>query len=333
MKTDIFLITLLVTLLCLGSFSSARAQVVTPSLDPTEPIVLPAAAGWRQTETVGVSSFERTGSRSGPPTDQAYYEFLGTGATFFFNFRMGESLAVEGYSSNEAIAISKDVYQDGFVVTGTAESRFAITLSHEEFAVFGLGLHTDQVSGHFFDNMTLDEFDETTVETKTIPSLSIKFGDSFYLGGGLERVKESSDTMVDNHWSNVVTGLAFMTGSPDTTMYRFEYSLSSSPKAVSAPKQGKDESYHPNTTTSRINLELKIEGLVLIASTKTTIKTYDDDFVGPLEKIDTIVNSKFGVLLAPMEGPILGFIFHNDSENFYFDDKFESFEIKVAYAF
>ncbi len=331
MKKDISMITLVMILLCLRSISPIQAQIVTPSLDPSEPGVLPAVAGWRSGTTAGISTYERTGSRSYPSTGQNYYEFLGTGATAFFNFKMGDSLVVEGFSGNESIAISKDTYWNGVVTTGTAESRFAISLSHEDFAVFGLALQTNQVDEHWTD-VSADS-DVSTTETKTIPSLSIKFWDYYYLGGGLERVKQSSSHMVGNHWSNSVVGLAFMAGSPDMTMFRLEYSLSNSPKAVSSPKGSKDESYHPETTITRINAELKIQGLVLFAATKTVVKSYGNDFIEQTEKEDTKVNTKMGVLLAPVEGPVLGFVFHNESEEFYFEDKFETFEIKVAYAF
>ncbi|MCP4295260.1 MAG: hypothetical protein GY786_06605 [Proteobacteria bacterium] len=331
MKKDISIITLAVILLCLGSISPIQAQVVTPSLDPTEPGVFPAVAGWRPVTTVGISTYERTGSRADLSIGENYYEFLGTGSTVFFNFKMGDSLAAEGFSGSETITIGKDTYKNGSVTTGLAESRFAITLSHEDFAVFGLALQTDQVDEHLTD-VSADS-DVSTTETKTIPSLSIKFWDYYYLGGGLERVKQSSRHMVDNHWSNSVIGLSFMAGSPDMTMFRLEYSSSNSPKAVSAPKGSKDESYHPETTITRINAELKIQGLVLIAATKSIVKNYGSDYIGQTEKEDLKVTTKMGVLLSPVEGPVLGFIFHNESEEYYFEDEFETFEIKVAYAF
>ncbi|PCI27163.1 MAG: hypothetical protein COB67_09180 [SAR324 cluster bacterium] len=310
---------------------SGYAQVVTPSLDPTAPIVLPAAAGWKQMSTIGVSSFERTGSRDF--NGSSVYEFQGTGYSGHFNFMMGEKLAVDAYAYGDSMTISKDTYLNGRVNLETNEARLSLTLSHEEFTIFGLGVQTITTKDHILE-LGLDS-DETTTLNKTIPSLSLKIGDYFYLGGGMERIKESSSFMVGNSWANLVAGVALQMGSPESSMFRFEYSQSNSPKSVSSAKGGKKESVHLAETISRINAELKVKGLVLSISIKDRKRKVNliHPVTGDKVEVDQTINSQLGVLLVPQEGAILGFIFHTDTRKELFEDKVEGFEIKLSYAF
>ena len=78
---------------------TALAQVITPSMNPTTPVYMSAAAGWRTTPSVGASFFDRIGSRT--YDSQNIYEFATTGYGASLGFNMGERLAFSANYTSE----------------------------------------------------------------------------------------------------------------------------------------------------------------------------------------------------------------------------------------
>ncbi len=307
----------------------AEGQVVTPSMNPTTPLYHPAAAGWRTPPSVGLNYFDRIGSRS--YQDLNIYEFSGSGYTFVTNFNMGERFAFGGHYYDDTTEVDKSTTYPGEINLKTTETQVNITLSHEGFAVFGLGLRNGETKD--FINDTNPE--EKTTRTSTFPGMSIKLGSSFYFGGGVEIVKESSTYTVNNHWTNTIFGLALMSEKNEGFMYRIELSSLNSPEAEATAKNELVANIHNKSTTSRINLETQYKGLVFEAFTIDTREstsitdTTSDTSIDEIHKVST----QFGFLIAPDQGIVLGFHFRSDKTDHIYSDSLNSFQISLAYNF
>ncbi len=309
---------------------NAMAQVVTPPLNTASPVLMPAPAGLRTLTTVGLSVFDRIGSRA--YDGENIYEFSGSGYMANTNFRMGERFAFEAFYYDDTTTVAKDEYVDNLKVNlKTSDSRASVVLAHEDFAVFGLGIHSF-VSKDFVSTAYPEEL---TTQSKTIPSLSIKMGTSFYFGLGIERVKETSTYAVENHWINSVFGLAYMTEENDDTMFRFELSYLNSPEAEATAKDSLAASTHNKAVVTRLNTELKLKGLLLalnIKDTKEAVSLTHPVTSAAIEEIH-IVNAEMGFLIVPKEGIVLGFLFISDKTTQVFSDSQDAFLITLAYNF
>lgn len=319
---------LMIILLLFYSFTSL-AQVATPSLNPTTPVYLPAASGWRTVPSIGTNYFDRIGTRSYQNVN--IYEFTGSGYSANLNFGVGEQLGFSANYSSEETQVSKDVYYEGEINLSATETQVNLTLSHEGFAVFGLGSRNYTTKDYISDIYP----DEVTTQISTIPGMSIRLGNVFYIGAGMEIVKASGRNTVDNHWINTIGGLAIMTDKNEGVQFRIEASATNSPEATATAKQGKEASEHNKTVTARGALEMQYKGLVVEAftvDTRESVDIYDASSDTELTEIHT-VSTQFGFLIAPDDGIVLGFHFRSDlTENIY-TDKHDSFVISLAYNF
>lgn len=311
--------------------TTTSAQVVTPSMNPTTPVYMSAAAGWRTTPSVGLNYFDRIGTRS--YNDLNIYEFSSSGYSVSLGFNMGERLAFSASYAAEATTVEKDVYYDGVVNLELSDSQANITLAHEGFAVFGLGMRTFVSKDHLFP---LDR-EQTTTQTGTIPSMSIKLGSVIYLGGGVEIVKETGTHTVNNHWINTIFGVGIMTEKSDGFQFRIEASATNSPKATATAKQGLDASEHNKSTLTRGAVEMQYKGLVFEAFTLVkNEKLLNPIFDPPTNKLLTEINAastQFGFLIAPENGVVLGFHFRSDKTEHIYTDRNDAFVISLAYNF
>ena len=307
----------------------AEAQVVTPSMNPTTALYHPAAAGWRTQPSFGLNYFDRIGSRR--YQDQNIYEFSGSGYTAVASFNLGERFAFSGHYYDDKTEVDKSTTYPGTINLQTTETQANITLSHEEFAVFGLGLRSHETKDFISDVSP----EEKTTQTSTLPSMSIRMGSSFYFGGGVEIVKEESTYAVSNHWTNTVFGLALMSEKKDGFMYRLEASSVNSPAAEATAKNELAANIHNKATTNRLDLEAQYKGLVFEAFTidsreSTNLSdTSSDTSVDEVHKVST----QFGFLIAPDKGIVLGFHFRSDRTDQIYNDNLDSFLISLAYNF
>lgn len=311
--------------------TAALAQVVTPSMNPTTPVYMSAAAGWRTTPSVGLNYFDRIGTRA--YNDQNIYEFSSSGYSASLGFNMGERLAFSASYAAETTNVEKDVYYDGIINLEKSDSQANITLAHEGFAVFGLGMRTFVSKDHLFP---IDR-EQSITQTGTIPSMSIKIGSVIYVGGGVEIVKETGTHTVNNHWINTIFGLGIMTEKSDGFQFRVEGSATNSPEATATAKQGLDASEHSKSTITRGAVEMQYKGLVFEAFTITkNEKLINSIFDAPTNKLLTEINSastQFGFLIAPDDGVVLGFHFRSDKTEHIYTDRNDSFVISLAYNF
>lgn len=308
---------------------SSSAQVITPPMNPTTPFYMSAASGWREVPTVGLSYFDMIGSRN--LSGSNIYEYTGSGYSANVFFNMGERLAFEGYFYDDVTEVQKDVYYDGTVNFKTTVSQGTVTLSHEGFAVFGIGMRTHETTDYISDAYPK----EVTTRMGTIPSMSIRLGSVIYVGGGVEIVKESSTYAVNNHWIDTTAALAIMTQKSEGLQFRLEASVTNSPEASATAKQGYEASDHNKTTTTRANLDLQYKGLVFEAfstDTREAADLYDASSDTKVEEIHS-VNTQVGFLIAPNKGIVLGFHFRSDTTEQLYKDKKDSFRVSLAYNF
>jgi opacity protein-like surface antigen len=320
----LFALVLLITLIS----GTALAQVVTPPMNPTTPVSQPAATGWNTLPSAGLNYFDRIGSRS--YEGENIYEFSGSGYTFITQFNMGERISFSGHYQDNKTEVDKSTYYPGEINLQTTETQANICLNHEQFAVFGLAMRTRETKDFISDSYP----EEKTSQTSTSPSMSIKMG-SFYFGGGVEIVKESSSFAVNNHWTNTVFALALMSEKAEGLIYRIEISSLNSPETTATAKNNLEANVHNKATTSRVNLEAQYKGLVFEAFTTDTRESVSSSDASSDTAIDEIhtVGTQFGFLIAPQKGIVLGFHFRSDKTDHLFKDNQDSFQISLAYNF
>ena len=143
-----------------------------------------------------------------------------------------------------------------------------------------------QVNPPVLFTLSYDKATETEITTVgTSLDTSWRFADIFYLAGGVEAVKQTGThkyienaphpltglpvktvadlDYVENSWMNTNVGIGLVTGEPDGTQFKLEYSMISSPESVEEASDGDVASLHPKTTTTFITAEVKFSNVVL----------------------------------------------------------------------
>lgn len=308
--------------------STGFSQVVISSLDPTEPVIMPAAAAWREKMIIGARYREQNGTRS--LNDSQIYQFDVNGYSASAAFRIS-NFVLEGYFGQNKNSVKLDQYYDGRINLNDNDNRLFVALSGNDFVTLGLGGQVKE-SKDFFD-ATFDA--ATTTQAITVGSLSIGIMDIFYLGAGFERVKESSSYAVDINWNNVTGGAALRIGDPGSTRFRCEYSVSYSPEYENEVQGNLMESVHHETTRSRLAAEVMFSGLLFaVKGEESKIK------IGPpssqvYQQVEEIVKkqSQVGVLWIPETGLVLGFYFATENTSYFFEDEMSAFSINLGYVF
>ncbi len=302
------------------------AQVVTPSMDPTQSILMPSAAGWREKPAIGIGYHEGSGTRD--LQDEQIYQFDDSGMDGNLSFKAG-NVFVEMYASQKKTDVKREQYYDGRINLQTNDGRLNIALAGNDFVTIGLGVRAtesiDQISA-VFEN-------ETTNALRTIGSISVKTLDMFFLGLGFERVKEESSYAVDLTWNNLIGGLGLQLGQPGGTRFRVEYSLANSESEENGLEGDQEVNRHPATSITRASVELMFSGLLFsLLSEEASIEV---DMIENSEPIDEIkaANSQGGVLWIPENGLSIGFYFLTNTVQSSYDDSKGSFKVKLAYIF
>ncbi len=318
---------LIILALCPFITATAIAQVVSPPLDPTEGVIIPAAAGWRESTAVGISYHEGNGTRA--LDDNQTYQFDANGSSINATFQAG-NFFIDGFYDDLKTNVKMDQYYDDSVILQMTDSRLNIALKGNDFVTIGLGGRS-AVSRIGFDSSSDAE---TRAKIKTIGSISIKFQDIFYFGGGFERVREECSYEVDNSWNNIVSGVAIVLGDPGDSRFRMEYSFAYSPENVNQAQGTLTGNSHPKTLTSRLAVDITFNGLLF--SLKGTDVRKDVEYSGPVgQSFDeiTIIKTQTGVLWVPQEGLILGFYFLSDKTVRNYEDDNSEFRINIGYLF
>ncbi len=310
------------------SFSALniQAQVVTPSLDPTAPVELPAAAGWRDTGGIGVSYYESSGNREKEDGMQLHKTDT-TGTSINAAFKVGK-VFIDSYFANETTEVQYDQYS-GSVNLGKDDSRINFALAGSESVVVGLGGHN--TSSRDRVDATYDS--ATTTVARIGGSVSVKMG-NIYAGGGYQRVKQDSNYQVENTWDTMAVGLAFKVGEPGETRFRMELSVAFSDQTRNYV-MGLEPSEHAATSTSRYGAEIMFDGLLFTFQGYTTKEEFESPTtVNSIDYYDKDTSgSDVGILWIPVEGLILGFHFSSYKMTFADIDESSEFRINLGYLF
>jgi hypothetical protein len=304
------------------------AQSITAPFDPTEPVHLPAAAGWREDKVAGATYREASGNRKIDGDEQ--YKFDSSGVSANLHFKMGNMSVDSGWEQNSTQATA-DQLTEGWINLDYDIGRFNIALSGNDFVTVGLGAKTNR--SHDYFDATHDS--ETTTQTSIIGSLSVKTFDFLYLGGGYERVKEESTFRVDNTWNALTLGASVIFGDKGTTRLRLEYAVANSARTESDAQGQEDTAIHFKTDTSNYAAELMFSGL-LFSARGTEQKIFMDQSENSLQSVPdilTISKNEAGVLWVPPNGVVLGFYFATYRTSYFFDDVQTEFRINFGYVF
>lgn len=316
---------LLLGLLIWGA-NPGLGQVITPSMDPTQPVLMPSAAGWREKPAIGIGYQEGSGDRK--LRGDQIYQFDDTGMDGNLAFKAG-NVFVELHAAQKKTDVKLEQFYDGRFNLQTDDGRLNIALAGNDFVTIGLGVRSTESIDHIsavYDN-------ETTKAVRTIGSISVKTLDMLFLGLGFERVKEETSYAVDLTWNNLIAGVGIQLGQPGGSRFRAEYSLANSDSEKNELEGSMVENRHPSTSVTRMSAELMFSGLLFsLLSEETVIQV---DMVENGESIDEVkaVNSQGGVLWIPENGLSIGFYFLTDTVTSSFDDSKGSFKVKLAYIF
>lgn len=309
----------------------AHAQVITASLDPTQPVTMPAAAAWREAMVLGGSYLEQTGTRT--LNKQQIYQFEGSGFSANAVFQIS-NFFIDGYTSQIKTDAKIDQYYPagGVINLAHSDNRLNIALTGNDFVTIGLGARVIDSTDYF--DPTFDS--ATTSQMRTIGSISIKTMEFLYFGLGYERVRESNDFAVDLNWNNLLGGLGVKLGEAGATRFRAEYSFAFSPRTENDVQGDLLPAKHNETTTHRLGMELMFSGLLFAFNGKQTNIDLSSVSAPPGVVLpDKMSKSRTsgGVLWIPDEGLMLGFYFANEVTTFSFKDERSEFRINLGYLF
>jgi hypothetical protein len=302
------------------------SQVITPSMDPTQSVLMPSAAGWREKPAAGFGYLEGSGTRD--LHGEQIYQFDDSGMDGNLAFKAG-NVFVEMYAAQKTTTVKYSIAYQGHMNFQSDDGRLNIALAGNDFVTIGLGARsTDSLD---FIDAVYDS--ESTSALRTIGSISVKTMDMFYLGLGFERVKEQSSYAVDLTWNNLISGVAMHLGQSGGTQFRVEYSLALSESEENGLNGGEQESYHPATNISRLSAEMMFSGLLFSVVSEDIKMEVDMMENGESIKEISMTNTQGGVLWIPDNGLSIGFYFLANSAEASYSDSKSAFKVKVAYIF
>ena len=320
---------LVIGLACtVGFASSGFAQIVTAPLDPTQPVLTGAAAGWRMKASAVGAYFTGSGKRSLEGVES--FEYTRSGNTAGITIPWGP-VAFEASSLNWSQQTTlADSYDDDLPVS-LASAEAHIGLNHDEWA--SIGVSTKDITE--INYLGTDAIEDSNSENSLGGSLSLQMGGVFFLGAGTNDVKSSGDFVVNNRWKETQVGLGLIFGSPEGSQFRVETSMVGSPETKQKAFDGKDAAYHPKSEVEYNQIEFSISGLLFAVTEKRNKAEYKytgEDGTVYSDSMETVVIES-GVLWIPQDGLVLGFYFVNEKAIEEFEDTNSSFKIHSGYIF
>ncbi len=315
-----------ITILLAFSYLTASAQIATPLLDRNMKVQSPAAAGWRDSSTVGINAVSAEGKVEIASSEVGDATVGGDIPAVLAVFK-GEELAVELFMSTDTTKTA-DLNFYGSTLIGATTVVYAVDLESEdklpetrlnlsyvfgEALSVGLGYRTEDTKSEstsiatstnalysaFIDGTTITEGKET--ETGLMVSASMKLGEMFYVAAGMENVNYTSDDTVDNAWSNTIVGLGLLVGDSGESRFRVEYSIIQSPESEEAATSSKSIASHPKTDYNTMSLEALFGNFLLSYISETKKET--DAVSAILGTVDTkLVTTQMGLGWMPEEG-------------------------------
>ncbi|MDT8446094.1 MAG: hypothetical protein RRB13_04270 [bacterium] len=254
-------------LLALAVFApGAFAQMVTPSLDPSEPLVLPAAGSWRylkgeneqddnRTATVAAGTLQGSWAESDDSSKREISANRGLLVAQAENVNIeAQSTGSEKikYTNIDALGVSS-TYE---TVGSTSQFSFAYLLKQ-----LSLG-------GSYRSSSTQRSSYDDQKETGLGLSATYQLGRVFFAGFGVEQVSQPESYRPAVDWNVTSYGFALMAGKPDETLLRLEYANQRSLRA--AAEGTYYNNVHQESVLTQLTAEIKMTNLLLSARTETT---------------------------------------------------------------
>jgi hypothetical protein len=308
-------------------------QVVTPSLNIISKPIMPAASSWLNLNSIGGEYRDGNGKRT--LDGKEIYDLEVSGSSGMLTLSLG-NIDIDAYI-NEARYDTKDeadATYDGAYIKDYSENYLSLSLTGQGDVTVGAAIHEQKrilyIASPDYEDVDIDQ-------SGVVGSFSIRIFDSLFIGGGVERINETSSLTVDNSWTEATGGIALWFGQNTDTQFRIEASNTDSSKAKSEadPSSTKLSAVHPRSRINRINVDLMMNGLLFSYSSfiQTTDKEITNSSTGEtVDQIETSI-SEGSVQWIPQEGLILGFAFRKFEYKEVFEDKVDSFKVNLGFIF
>lgn len=305
-----------------------QAQVASPALNLGRPALTSAAVGWREDTSIQASYFEGNGKRRQDGSD--VYEFSSMGTTSGLTLPMWMfTLDAQAHSQAQDTTIHRR--QEGTLPIDQSGSHVALALTgNDSWFSLGVGVGEEQQTEYLNKFYPRQQFKQSSLDG----SLSLKFGDWFYLGNGVRQMRDQSDFQVDLHRSERLAGVGMVFGKPGESRFRLEISRIESPKGFASHQGEMAYNRHEHELTDYQEVEVLIQGLLF--SGRAMKKTTDARLTAGSTATDLVEETRRegGVIWVPQEGLYLGFTFINETLlHPDYEDSQGSFQINTGYLF
>ncbi|MCP4752063.1 MAG: hypothetical protein GY866_14300 [Proteobacteria bacterium] len=333
--------------LILGLLSTASAQfveldqAVTPSLSPTPISSTAAAAGWRDTHTlgfyysVGDGETESNGRKTGNPEHW--------GRDLMAAFKWGWFAVEIGHSPGmtDNLAYFDEAFRQTVTTFGEIAHAAAVVMD-------SMSIGTTYTQQKYVNRYRLTVGDATfdVNEKKKLvgsgASLSLKISSSVYISGGLmdyEYRDEAAETAAVVSRSEKNLGLGMRVGESEENQFRLEWA-----KSILEEKRDTEVDLHlPAVETDSYTLEIKISEYAISMNLKRKDFVYSDlKGTTGIEWKTKEVRRRYGLIYLKQNGPIFGVYVwdwdktddvQSSSGSLNHDTDGKGFEIRMGYSF
>ena len=308
--------------------TQAFAQVATAPIDPTQPIVSAAAAGWKKDRVAFGSYFTGSGKRSFEGQD--IYEFNRSGNTGGLTLPWGP-MVIEGSALNWSQQSSLSKRYNGAIPISLSSSQGHVAVNHDGWASIGVSSVIKKTTTYLNTEFTEDSRTENGIGG----SLALSLMGNYFIGLGSNNVKSTGDAIVDNKWNERQTGVGMRFGEPGGFQFRLETAMIKSDRAEADQLSDLVANIHFSEETELNQIEISIDGLIFAFKGSKNIIFADyvsEEGTTNMTEVVTEV-SESGVLWVPQEGLVLGFYFVNEKTTEAFEDTHNIFRVQSGYIF
>ena len=274
----------LLSIIIFGSINVVSAQVATPSLDPTNPVEIAAAASWRFGSTVGGGGKWGTQKSESEQLDSNTLSNLSDVAfvngSYIFAYQPTTVTFEISGNVNET-----DYQWDGSDSTSDNLTEYEKNETHVKIAIRG----NNQVSvGIEYQAESYKDASRDSKFTAYGGSFGMRFLDNIFVSGGLNKKTLKADEFEsDMKWQELIGGVAFQFGSPDQKMFKVEGAIKLEDEAEVNLSNSTLSYYRPKTTTTQVSIETILGGYLLSYRYRRLLYEAIDDIVLDKEREET----------------------------------------------
>lgn len=281
---------IILSIFMVGNINAVSAQVVLPSLDPTNPVEIAAAASWRFGSTIGGGGKGGTQKSDGEQVDSNTLANLSDTAPVNSSYIFAYQPTTVTFEVS-AIANETEYQWDGSDSTTDHLTEYENNEVHVKIAIRGNNLVSVGIE---YQSVSKKDASTDTQLTAYGGSFGMRFFDNIFIAGGLNRKTLASDEFEsDLKWQEMIAGVALQFGSPDQSMLKLEGALKIEDAADVELKDGISSYYSPKTTTTQGSVEMILGGLLLSYQYKNILYEAIEDI--PLDEDREEIRSRVGL--------------------------------------